>query len=159
MPPRTAVVYNVTRQVGDAVRRRLGDAVLATAARVERAAKAKAPVDTGSLRNSIQHRQTGPLEAEVEPHAEYAAAVEFGTGVHSEDPEADRQPIVIEPREKKALSWPGAAHPVRRVVQQGQPPQPYLVPAVDAERDDFVRACEQAVEDGAHDAGGRDTGG
>ncbi len=154
MPPRTALVFNVTREVGPAVRKRLRQAVLATAARIEGDAKERAPVDTGALRNSIQHQETGELQAEVGVGAEYGAAVEFGTGVYSTDPDADHQPIVIEPREKRALSWPGAEHPVRRVVQQGQAPRPYLVPAVEANREEFVRACAEALQGGAEDAVG-----
>ncbi len=152
MPVR--ISYSVLGQIPAAARARLSAVVHATAARIEARAKEQAPVDTGNLRNSIQHRQTGPMEAEVAAHAEYAAAVEFGTGVFSTDPDADKQPIVIEPKEKRALYWPGARHPVRRVVQQGQPPRPYLVPAAEEARDQFVRDCAAAIEAAARDAGG-----
>ena len=43
------------------------------------AAKARAPVDTGRLRNSIRAESDG-LTARVIADCEYAAAVEFGTG-------------------------------------------------------------------------------
>lgn len=45
---------------------------------IERSAKPKAPVDTGNLRSSIK---TTPIimGAEVGPHADYGAYVEFGT--------------------------------------------------------------------------------
>jgi HK97 gp10 family phage protein len=54
-------------------------AVLKTAADIEATAKTAAPVDTGNLRSSIQHRPTGDLSAEVTVGAEYAMYVEFGT--------------------------------------------------------------------------------
>ena len=46
--------------------------------------------------------------------------------VINDDPKAailehGSRPHVIEPRDKKALFWPGAAHPVRRVQHPGTP--------------------------------------
>jgi hypothetical protein len=49
----------------------------------------------------------------------YAADVELGTAAH-----------VITPRNKKALYWPGADHPVARVNHPGTAPSPYLRPAL-----------------------------
>ncbi len=49
------------------------------------------------------------------PTASYAPYVEFGT-----------KPHVILPKEKKALYWPGAAHPVRSVNHPGTKPNPFL---------------------------------
>lgn len=146
---RIELVEELTEELSETMAAAVSAAVIASAARIEGRAKEKAPVDTGNLRNSIQHRRTGPLEAQVEPGAEYAAAVEFGTGVFSTDPEADHQPIVIEPRERRALSWPGAEHPVRRVVQQGQPARPYLVPAAEEERQRFAAAVAAALRETA----------
>lgn len=49
------------------------------------------------------------------PTASYAPYVEFGT-----------KPHVILPTEKKALSWPGAAHPVRSVHHPGTKPNAFM---------------------------------
>ncbi|WP_326779722.1 hypothetical protein OG481_02170 [Streptomyces longwoodensis] len=49
----------------------------------------------------------------------YATDVELGTPAH-----------VILPKNKQALHWPGADHPVRRVNHPGTPPMPYLRPAL-----------------------------
>lgn len=49
----------------------------------------------------------------------YATDVELGTPPH-----------VILPRNKKALYWPGAAHPVARVNHPGTHAYPYLRPAL-----------------------------
>ncbi len=49
----------------------------------------------------------------------YATDVELGTPAH-----------VITPRNKKALYWPGADHPVARVNHPGTEPMPYLRPAL-----------------------------
>lgn len=56
------------------------DAVVTKAALdVEAQAKAKAPVDTGTLRNSIQARRTGPAAWVVSVGADYGVYVEWGT--------------------------------------------------------------------------------
>jgi len=46
---------------------------------IEGDAKRRCPVDTGFLRNSIQSAPEGLSGAQVGPHAEYAAYVEYGT--------------------------------------------------------------------------------
>lgn len=81
-------------------------------------------VDTGRLRSSIGWRLVGTgrgFYAEVYCPVSYAGFVEFGTG-----------PYVILPVRKQALYWKGAAHPVRRVVRQGNRPYPFLRPALRA---------------------------
>ena len=72
-----------------------------TALDVEKDAKAFAPVDTGNLKSSIGHSdmrtvgQSGVLEVEVGPTANYGAYVEFGTSQHGPaafmGPAMDRQ--------------------------------------------------------------------
>ena len=51
----------------------------------------------------------------------YAAPVYYGA-----------RPHVIVPRNARALYWPGARHPVRRVNHPGNAPNPYLDRGVDA---------------------------
>jgi len=51
---------------------------------VERAAKSNAPVQTGTLRNSISHRVSqGSMEGVIGATVDYAPYVEIGTGVYS----------------------------------------------------------------------------
>lgn len=50
-----------------------------TAFDVERMAKDKVPVDTGTLKNSIDVQMEDDLTAIVAPHTDYATYVEFGT--------------------------------------------------------------------------------
>lgn len=68
-------------------------------------------VDTGRYRSSIQTSMKidsrGPV-AVVGAYTEYALGLEVGT-----------RPHVIRPRNKKALYWVGAAHPVRMVRHPG----------------------------------------
>ena len=75
--------------------------------------KLVAPVDTGRLRNSIKIFIEGnKLKIFM---VDYAKFIEFGTLPH-----------VITPRNKKALSWSGAAHPVKKVNHPGSRPNNFI---------------------------------
>ena len=65
------------------------------------------PVDTGRLRSSIV------VEEEDDTWV-------IGTSVpYAEQIEIGMKPTVITPKNKKALYWPGAAHPVKKVNHPG----------------------------------------
>lgn len=83
---------------------------------------------------------------------EYGPYIEFGTGIYGEGPGAKRQPIVIRPKQKKALFWPGAGHPVRQVIQLGLHPRPFLRPAFDEMRDAALREMAEALADSLRSA-------
>lgn len=90
---------------------------------VQNEARRRAPVDTGRLRSSIVSRAEGSgrsLGYMVGTNVNYAAAVEYGTSPH-----------VIKPTAKKALYWPGAAHPVAQVNHPGTAAKPFLRPAIE----------------------------
>jgi len=82
-------------------------------------AKAYVPVDTGRLRDSLMSEVHDKTLRVGSRDVNYATDVEMGTAPH-----------VITPRNKKALYWPGAAHPVARVNHPGTQPRPYLRPAL-----------------------------
>lgn len=119
-----------TRQYEGVLRRALGlmsqqvrQAVVQTGVDVQNEAKRRCPVDTGLLRSSIVHQVTGSgssVNVTVGSRVSYAADVEYGTAPH-----------VIVPRNKKALYWPGAAHPVAKVNHPGTRAQPFMRPAVE----------------------------
>jgi hypothetical protein len=88
-------------------------------ARILADAKAYVPVDTGRLRDSLMSEVHDKTLRVGSRDVNYATDVEMGTAPH-----------VITPRNKKALSWPGAAHPVARVNHPGTQPQPFLRPAL-----------------------------
>jgi phage gpG-like protein len=76
--------------------------------------------DTGRLRRSIKFA-AGPRGVEgYATNVQYAAIQQLGGVIKAH---------AISPRKKKALFWPGAAHPVRRVMHPGSkfPPRPFLV--------------------------------
>lgn len=70
-------------------------------------------VQTGRYRSSIAWRlgtDERGLFAEVGSNVSYARVLEEGSGPH-----------IIRARRKKALSWPGARHPVKQVRHPGTP--------------------------------------
>ncbi|AGW14124.1 phage virion morphogenesis protein [Megalodesulfovibrio gigas] len=75
-------------------------------------------IDTGRLRASITARSKH-LEVSVGSNVVYAAIHQTG---------GRTKPHVIRPRYKKALWWPGAAGPRKKVNHPGSvvPPRPYL---------------------------------
>lgn len=82
-------------------------------------ANALVPVKTGRLRNSLIAEVDGLTLQVGSTDCTYSVDVELGTAPH-----------VIRPNGKKALFWPGAAHPVAQVNHPGTAPHPYLRPAL-----------------------------
>jgi hypothetical protein len=76
--------------------------------------KGVVPWRTGFLTQSFRAELTSGMLRWF-PTASYAPYVEFGT-----------KPHVIEPKDKKALYWPGAAHPVRKVNHPGTPANDFM---------------------------------
>lgn len=119
-----------TRQYERGLRRALGGmssdvkrAVDRTRIDVQNEARRRAPVDTGRLRSSIVSRaetRGRGVGYVIGTNVTYAADVEFGTAPH-----------VIVPKNRKALYWPGAAHPVARVNHPGTRAQPFMRPALE----------------------------
>jgi hypothetical protein len=69
--------------------------------------------DTGEYDRSFRTERTrirGMAAVQVTNDAPHSVLLEFGT-----------RPHVIEPRDKQALAWPGARHPVKRVNHPGTP--------------------------------------
>ncbi|WIC88818.1 minor capsid protein [Streptomyces phage OnionKnight] len=127
----TSVSANLnTRRYENGLRRALGGmsndvkrAVDRTRIDVQNEARRRAPVDTGRLRSSIVSRaETSGRTAGyvIGTNVNYAAAVEYGTSPH-----------VIKPVNKRALYWPGAAHPVASVNHPGTRAQPFMRPAIE----------------------------
>lgn len=71
------------KQMDSEIQKALSEAVSAGAAVVERDAKIRCPVDTGTLRRSLremkQNKTPGRIESQVGTDIEYAPHVEFGT--------------------------------------------------------------------------------
>ncbi|MBP3931720.1 MAG: HK97 gp10 family phage protein, partial [Peptostreptococcaceae bacterium] len=75
-----------------------------TGFKIEAKAKGNVPVDTGHLRRGITTK-IGDMEVTVHTsNIKYAPMVEYGTKAH-----------IIKAKNKKALYWKGASHPVKSV--------------------------------------------
>ena len=99
---------------------------------VENTAKENCPVDSGQLRNSITSNVSGE-KGEVGTNVEYAPYVEYGTGVFN--------PGRLTPWSYQDAS--GEWH-----TTTGQPPQPFLVPALDSNRDKILNIFKEKVKEG-----------
>lgn len=75
----------------------------------------KALIDTGHLYESFTWRVEG-TNVLIGTSVSYAAAHQFGVGPHT-----------IRPKTKKALAWPGGAHPVKSVNHPGIQARPFMI--------------------------------
>jgi hypothetical protein len=100
--------------------------------------KTTVPWRTGFLAQTFQAQLTTGMLRWF-PTASYASFVEFGT-----------KPHIIEPRDARALYWPGADHPVRLVHHPGTKENPFMeriIAAAQPEIDTtFTNALEQIVQ-------------
>jgi hypothetical protein len=91
--------------------------------KIEALAKKEAPVRTSNLMNRItSHVSPDGLKGEINSQAPYSVYVHRGTGLFGPYHQ------LIRPKTKKALSWPGALHPVKSV--KGQKPNPFMTRAL-----------------------------
>ena len=111
------LVDDLSAEIASAVKAELETAMPV----IEAEAKARAPRRTGALSETIHAFLTSDTTAELDVLAPYASFITDGT-----------MPHLIRARSKRALAWPGGAHPVRVVHHPGTQPNPYLQDAIDA---------------------------
>ncbi len=124
-------------QLIQSARRAISLAIKYTATEVWGNIREEAPVDHGRLAGSFQLDQVDDLSYRIWSGVEYALAVHEGT-----------KPHVIEPKNKKALYWDGARHPVRRVMHPGTPGNPYAERAIEQasnRSDEFISRALREV--------------
>ena len=92
-------------------------------------------VDTGHLRQGIGNFRRGMTVTVHTSNIKYAVMVEKGTKAH-----------IIKPKDKKALYWKGARHPVKSVRHPGSKAKPYLIPAFEKEKDQFLEKLKEVIE-------------
>lgn len=95
---------------------------------VEASAKEKAPKDTGALRRSISSRveeTANGVEGVIFTPLEYAPYIEYGTGLFAED--GGRQ-----------TPWSYQDDEGNWHTTKGQPPRPYMRPALTENRDQIL---------------------
>lgn len=91
-------------------------------------------VKTGHLRRGITNFRRGMTATVHTSNIKYASMVEKGTKAH-----------IIRPKNKKALYWKGASHPVKQVNHPGSKAKPYLIPAFDKEVPYFVEKLKETI--------------
>ena len=94
---------------------------------IEARATDEAPVKTSNLRRRIVSSVSADgRKGVVTSQAPYSEYVHEGTGIYG----PFKTPFRIFAKNKKALFWPGAAHPWRSVPHKGQKPNPFFTRAL-----------------------------
>ena len=125
----------ILRELPDEIKNDVRKVVKNSAFNIERNAKSSASVKTGHLRRSISTKM-GDMEATIHTsNLKYAPMVEFGT-----------RPHIIRDKNKKALYWKGASHPVKQVNHPGSKAKPYLIPAFEKEKDQFLEKLKEVIK-------------
>ena len=124
----------ILRELPDEIKNDVRIVVKNSAFNIERNAKSSASVKTGHLKRSISTKM-GDMEATIHTsNLKYAPMVEFGT-----------RPHIIKAKNKKALYWKGASHPVKQVSHPGSKAKPYLIPAFEKEKDQFLEKLKEVI--------------
>ena len=92
-------------------------------------------VDTGHLRRGISTDIRGLGATIHTSNIKYAPGVEYGTKAH-----------IIRAKNKKALYWKGAKHPVKKVNHPGSKAKPFLIPAFEKEKDQFLEKLKEGIK-------------
>ncbi len=132
--------------IGDA-RERLAKGFGAMVEALGKSARKTAPVRTGALRDSVSVLSAGTegdLTGKVAYGAPYASFLHEGTGIYG----PTGKMITIRPKNKKALFWPGASHPVGVVRQKGIRPQGFVQRAI--REAGLARAFDEAFNAPVH---------
>ena len=104
-------------------------------ARAKRNISSNGSVKTGHLRRGIT-TNVGNMEVTVHTsNIKYARLVEEGTRPHT-----------IRAKNKKALYWKGAKHPVKSVNHPGSKAKPYLIPAFEKEKEVLIKDLKKVIE-------------
>ena len=104
-------------------------------ARAKRNITNNGSVKTGHLRRGIT-TDVGNMEVTVHTsNIKYARGVEEGTRPHT-----------IRAKNKKALYWKGAKHPVKSVRHPGSKAKPFLIPAFEKEKEVIMKDLEKIVK-------------
>ena len=104
-------------------------------ARAKRNITNNGSIKTGHLRRGIT-TDVGNMEVTVHTsNIKYARGVEEGTRPHT-----------IRAKNKKALYWKGAKHPVKSVRHPGSKAKPFLIPAFEKEKEVIMKDLEKIIK-------------
>lgn len=129
-------VENLIHKLDDLVsEQKMAKALGKACALVERSAKQKAPKGNGELRRSITSDVNGEIGIIYTP-LEYAPYVEFGTGLFAEE------------GGRKDVPWCYQDDEGNWHTTSGMPPQPFMRPALDENREEIKRILKEGILDG-----------
>lgn len=122
---------------------RIEDVVNESSINVQSGAKQRCKVDTGRLRSSItilmslEQRKLGGYRVQVGTKVNYAAYVEFGTGVFAEHPTIPG----------RKTPWTYKNRKGQFIRTKGSKAQPFLQPAAEEERPQFFSAMRGVLRE------------
>lgn len=132
---RFAVKIKAKAHNQEAISNAIKKSTLSVEAKAKANLTANGSVKTGNLRRSVAHKLK-PLEGIVHTsNLKYAQIVEKGA-----------KPHVIRAKNRKALYWKGASHPVKSVKHPGSKAKPFLVPALQSEKPQFIENLKEAIK-------------
>lgn len=129
------------KEISEETVKEIARVVFRSAQNIETRAKKLAPADTGNLRGRIETEiKDKGFTADVVANAEYSAYVEFGTRSHFPPP--------------GALTGWARRHNMggrefliaRAISRRGTKAQPFMIPAFESEKDDFVKEMRQVLK-------------
>ena len=115
----------------------LSDGMKKSCALIERSAKEKVPVQTGELRRSITSKVENngrEVTGTVYTPLEYAPYIEYGTGLFAE-------------KGGRPTPWSYQDYKGEWHTASGQPPQPYMRPALDENRTTILEILGGSIND------------
>ena len=129
-----AEVINIDKFIDDLIdEEQISRALGRACALIEREAKKKAPKDTGALRRSITSEVEG-LEGTVFTPLQYAPYVEYGTGLFAEGGGG-----------RTDVPWCYQDDEGNWHTTSGQPPQPFMRPALDENVDKILEIIAEGI--------------
>lgn len=125
---------NIDKLTSSTIPNALEQALTKAALIVEASAKKNAPVQTGTLRNSITHSvDKAKLEAVIGSNLDYAPYVEKGTGIHAEG--------------GRVGGWTFYSERLGQYVHtEGNAPRPFLEPAVTENVSKIIQCFEDILK-------------
>lgn len=138
-------------QANDAVIAEVKKEIKTSGQAVVNGAKSRVPVNRGKLRDSIKlHLSNKGLTAVVAagdtPDGYIGRFVEYGTGIYSTSPTAPKKPWSIRSKHIGGVLKITEETVVKEVNISGQKPQPFLFPAWEEERPNFIKRLSAAVK-------------
>lgn len=128
-------------------RQKVKDTIHESALNIQKGAKRRVRVDTGRLRASIAIQTLNEgLTLQVGTKVKYAPFIEFGTGKFVSIP-----PGVNVPEKGRQTPWlypesKGGTPTGKMILTHGSQPHPFLFPAWDEEKPNFIKAMKEALK-------------